>query len=74
MPCAFQFFLSEKLVFLALYCTERRKKLSPKTQNFSKKFESRQKAALREWIFGYFICPRRKADSFPAATSSTGRA
>ena len=24
------------------------KKLSPKTQNFSKKFESRQKAALRE--------------------------
>ena len=36
MPCAFQFFLSEKLVFLALYCTERRKKRSPRTQNLSK--------------------------------------
>ena len=46
------------------------------TQNaiFFKKIESRQKAALKEGMFGYFLRDKRKADNLPTATSSTGRA
>ena len=43
------------------------------TLSFDQKIESRQKAALREWIFGYCFRDNRKTDSLPAATSSTGR-
>jgi len=41
---------------------------------FTLSFDRRQKAALREWIFGYCFRDNRKTDSLPAATSSTGRA
>lgn len=51
-------------------CTDN-KKLQ---KSFFKKIESRQKAALKEWIFGYFLRDNRKVDNLPAATSSTGRA
>ena len=54
--------------------TKNRKNSHPKRKIFQKNFESRQKAALREWIFGYSLRPKRKTDNLPAATSSTGRA
>jgi len=41
-------FFEMRLKNPSLIQVKKSKKLSPKTQNFSKKFESRQKAALKE--------------------------
>ena len=59
---------------LHLYRYKKSKKLSPKTQNFSKKLRAAKKQLSKEEMFGYFLRDKRKADNLPTATSSTGRA
>ena len=51
--------------------TKNRKNSHPKRKIFQKNFESRQKAALKEWIFGYFLRDNRKVDNLPAAPRSS---